>query len=140
MCYYSFRWKLTSHRKPTENAKLPDLMHWTASSADTHLGSRSNTCDTWGVYVKYVFEPTRAAREFHIILDLSPILFTAETDITSVPRNNVTRENCQNSWKLISNNFSNDKRRGDGGRWVGGRWSAEDERTSGSNYERDPTL
>lgn len=63
-----------------ENTQLPDLMHWTASSADTHFGSRSNICDTWGVYVKYVFGPTRPASEFHI-LALSPILFTAETDI-----------------------------------------------------------
>lgn len=55
-------------------------MHWTASSADTHFGSRSNTCETWGVYVKYVFGPNRPVSEFHI-LALSPILFTTETDI-----------------------------------------------------------
>jgi len=67
---------------------LPDFMHWTASSADTHFGSRSNTCDTSGVYVKYVFGPTRPVSEFHI-LARSPILFTAETDIGGGARGRV---------------------------------------------------
>lgn len=47
---------------------LPDLMHWTASSADTHFGSRSSTWDTCGVYVKNVFfGPLRPAIEFQIL-------------------------------------------------------------------------
>lgn len=57
-------------------------MHWTASSAHTHFGSRSSTWDTCGVYEKYVLcgtvrEPVTA---FHIIADTrnAPSRFMAD--------------------------------------------------------------
>lgn len=53
------RWvSINSRARPLDDSScdrkrfLPDFIHWTASSAFTHLGSRSNTWDTWGVYVK----------------------------------------------------------------------------------------